>query len=118
LAHLRALLVEQLTFRVDQLAQLHDHGDGPLSSDIPEIVGELAAGARAALREVQAALRRMDDGVYGLCTTCGEWIGRERLEILPQAALCMSCQAAATRFPSATTRRRGAAEAVGEGKPR
>jgi DnaK suppressor protein len=96
LAALRAALQEQRSFRIDQLAQLHyPSAEGPLSSAVPEIFSELAAGARAALRDVQAALWRMDEGRYGLCTDCHAPVGLERLEILPQAALCLDCQRAA-----------------------
>ncbi len=93
LADLHALLIEQRTFRIDQLAQLHVPGPhGPLSSTIPEIFAELAAGARAALRDVQDALWRIEDGSYGRCTACATPVGPERLEILPQSALCLPCQ--------------------------
>jgi len=100
LESIRSILVEQRKFRMDQLAQLHVPGPHrPLSSTIPEIFSELEAGARAALREVQAALWRIEDGTYGLCTSCGQPIGVERLEILPQAALCMPCQRTAAPVP-------------------
>jgi RNA polymerase-binding transcription factor len=95
LAVLRSMLEEQRTFRLEQLAQLHlPTPAGPLSSTDPEIFRSLAAGARAALRDVQGALWRMDEGSYGTCIRCREPIGIERLEILPQTALCMACQRA------------------------
>jgi DnaK suppressor protein len=78
------------------LAQLHLPGPhGPLSSTDPEIFRSLVSGARAALRDVQAALWRIDEGDYGRCVRCAEPVGLERLEILPQTALCMTCQRAA-----------------------
>jgi RNA polymerase-binding transcription factor DksA len=40
------------------------------------------------LREVEAALGRIDDGSYGRCTGCGDPIEPERLEYLPWATLC------------------------------
>ncbi|MDT4926830.1 MAG: DnaK suppressor protein [Pseudonocardiales bacterium] len=93
LAVLRSMLEEQRSFRIDQLAQLHLPGPhGPLSSTDPEIFSSLAAGARSALRDVQSALWRMDEGRYGVCTTCGDTIGLERLEILPATRLCLPCQ--------------------------
>lgn len=93
LAVLRTMLEEQRAFRIDQLAQLHrPEPKGPLSSADPEIFRSLDAGARAALRDVQAALWRMDEGVYGACVECHDRIPIERLEILPQTALCLSCQ--------------------------
>lgn len=95
LATLRAMLEEQREFRIEQLAQLHGPGPRrPLSSSDPEILRSLVTGARAALHEVSAALWRMADGTYGSCVACGHPIGVERLEILPQAATCLRCQAA------------------------
>ena len=45
------------------------------------------------LAEVQHALAKVDAGTYGSCDICGEPIGTERLEALPQAHLCLSCKA-------------------------
>lgn len=44
------------------------------------------------IREIDAALARIDAGTYGHCTECDRAIGPDRLEALPAAALCMSCQ--------------------------
>jgi DnaK suppressor protein len=44
------------------------------------------------LAQVEAALARFDQGVYGLCERCGEKIDPARLQALPYATLCMSCQ--------------------------
>lgn len=90
---LRDLLEAHRSFRCDQLDQLRRAGllPGRTASD-REINESLAAGARRALREVMRALRRMDDGSYGRCMHCVEPLPIERLEVLPQAALCMTCQ--------------------------
>lgn len=45
------------------------------------------------LSEVHKALLRVEKGTYGVCTSCGKQIGAERLEVLPTAVLCSSCQA-------------------------
>jgi DnaK suppressor protein len=44
------------------------------------------------LVQVEAALRRLDDGTFGACTTCGRPIAPERLEAIPWAAHCIECQ--------------------------
>jgi len=58
---------------------------------------EIAAGAErielAELAECRAALRRLDDGVYGDCSDCGEPIPLARLMAQPQALRCAPCQA-------------------------
>jgi DnaK suppressor protein len=46
------------------------------------------------LAEVDNALAKFDKGNYGVCENCGQPIGLDRLEALPQAMLCMSCKAA------------------------
>jgi len=44
------------------------------------------------LDDVERALQRIDDGTYGVCTSCGGSIGLERLRALPQGELCIRCQ--------------------------
>jgi DnaK suppressor protein len=44
------------------------------------------------LREVEGALRRIESGRYGVCQECGEPISRKRLEAVPWARCCVSCQ--------------------------
>lgn len=47
------------------------------------------------LREIRGALRRLDEGVFGVCLHCEQEIGRKRLEAVPWTPLCLSCQEAA-----------------------
>ena len=44
------------------------------------------------LRDIAAALARMDDGVYGECVDCGCDIPPARLQAQPSAARCLPCQ--------------------------
>jgi len=41
--------------------------------------------------EIETALLRLDQGTYGLCTNCGGGIALGRLQVRPQATLCISC---------------------------
>jgi len=43
------------------------------------------------LREIEDALRRISDGTYGVCASCGVPIPKARLEVVPHARLCMTC---------------------------
>jgi DnaK suppressor protein len=45
----------------------------------------------ARLRLVERALGRIEESRYGLCVRCGDEIPRGRLEVMPEAPLCMSC---------------------------
>jgi hypothetical protein len=49
-------------------------------------------GAGRELRRLQAALRRIEDGSYGMCMQCGMSIGAERLLVDPSTALCAPCK--------------------------
>lgn len=51
----------------------------------------------ALLRNVRAALRRIDDGSYGVCLHCEEDISPKRLNAVPWAAFCIQCQEQADR---------------------
>jgi len=44
------------------------------------------------LRDVQAALRRVQQGTYGVCAACDEPISAKRLEAVPWAKFCVQCQ--------------------------
>ena len=46
----------------------------------------------AELDQIDQALKRLDQGVYGICIDCGMEVATERLHALPQAARCMACQ--------------------------
>jgi DnaK suppressor protein len=49
------------------------------------------------LRDVQAALRRIDAGAFGTCLDCEEDISLKRLAAVPWTASCIVCQGAADR---------------------
>lgn len=53
--------------------------------------------SRTELERVEAALRRLDDGTYGICESCGNPIAPERLEAIPWAATCIDCARKAGR---------------------
>ncbi len=56
-------------------------------------IGALVQQVRRHLSEVQAAVRRLDDGTYGVCERCGLPVGGARLEALPAARTCIGCAA-------------------------
>jgi DnaK suppressor protein len=47
------------------------------------------------LRQVEAARDRLRDGAFGICLRCEERIAPKRLQAVPWAAYCVSCQAQA-----------------------
>lgn len=57
-----------------------------------ELEGGLEEGAQQTLADVEAALRRIEDGSFGTCEACGKPIGAERLAAIPWARLCIDDQ--------------------------
>lgn len=47
---------------------------------------------RETLIKIDAALRKLEDGTYGVCEECGDEISEERLKIMPFAIYCRDCQ--------------------------
>jgi DnaK suppressor protein len=62
--------------------------------------------AQDRLEKLEAALRRMEEGTYGVCEACGRAIKPERLAALPIATLCVVCahQETPTRLSTAVER--------------
>jgi DnaK suppressor protein len=54
-------------------------------------VSALLADARARLAELDAALARVHEGVYGVCERCGQPIALARLEAQPATRVCIVC---------------------------
>ena len=56
-----------------------------------EVLHDLVDEAQEELVQIDAALQRVADGTYGLCSACGEQIDSRRLEANPSATECISC---------------------------
>ena len=52
----------------------------------------LASTEQQVLNMIDAALRRIDEGVYGICEECSKAIPSKRLVAMPHARLCIKCQ--------------------------
>lgn len=85
-------LQEALRSEVDPDA---DEGDPDLAER--EKVMVLAQGLRRKLESIEYALRQAQEGSYGICERCGNQINPARLEILPEATLCVKCKAIVER---------------------
>jgi RNA polymerase-binding protein DksA len=67
-----------------------DHiADSASETYMRELDEGLEENADHLLVEIEAALGRIDDGSYGLCSVCGREISAERLEAVPYATLCI-----------------------------
>jgi RNA polymerase-binding transcription factor DksA len=60
-----------------------------------EVLEDLGAAGVQEVRMIEAALKRITAGTYGVCVRCGDPISDERLDVLPHTPLCRNCAAAA-----------------------
>jgi DnaK suppressor protein len=69
--------------------------DGSSAFDVSSLDGGHGIGltthAGARLEAIDAALARIADGRYGVCSGCGAGIPFGRLIVMPESALCMAC---------------------------
>ena len=91
----RARLLADVQETIQAPGQMTYGSQAAAATQVFEQQRDLALRDRAIqhLALVDAALARLDGGTYGTCLRCGEPIARERLEALPWAAHCISCQA-------------------------
>nr|WP_300145830.1 TraR/DksA C4-type zinc finger protein [Propionicimonas sp.] len=52
----------------------------------------LAQNARDMLEQAQLAYRMFEAGNYGICESCGQPIGKDRLQVFPRATMCVACK--------------------------
>ncbi|MCM8771307.1 MAG: TraR/DksA C4-type zinc finger protein, partial [Candidatus Omnitrophica bacterium] len=52
----------------------------------------LASNERALFYEIQDALKKIEEGTYGICEECKNLIAKARLKAIPYARLCLKCQ--------------------------
>lgn len=70
-----------------------DFEEQALQRENDEVLGSIADSAAATLAQIDAALRRLEEGRYGACQTCGAVIAPARLQALPEATCCTVCAA-------------------------
>ena len=70
----------------------HDLADTATETYDRELDYTLEENSEHVLEEIEAALKRIEDDTYGVCSNCGKPIPEERLEALPWATLCIDCQ--------------------------
>jgi RNA polymerase-binding protein DksA len=79
-------LVDELEETPASDNHLGDTATATLGREIDYTLGE---NSGQVLAEINAALRRIEDGTYGTCRVCGKEIASERLEAHPWASLCI-----------------------------
>ena len=91
---------EELQTRASSARADLRHETDPLSADFAEqvtqresdeVLGAISESAREELRQIQSALRRLEEGTYITCAVCGAPIGEGRLQAVPYTDRCRSC---------------------------
>jgi RNA polymerase-binding protein DksA len=99
-AAIRSRLEAQLAELAGALRDRHEELTQPLDADFAEQASQLEdqdtnqaleSAHLSAIRQIRAALQRIEDGSYGTCMKCGGPIAPARLEALPTATLCIAC---------------------------
>jgi len=88
---------EELTVRLERITNNLRRGYHPDSKERAkeledsEVVDALGNEARAEIRNISAALQRMEAGEYGICVECGTEIDLARINAHPYAKKCIDC---------------------------
>lgn len=69
-----------------------DQADAGAKTHAREHEMALTYNARDLLAQNERALQRIDGGTYGVCESCGQAIGKARLQAFPRATLCVRCK--------------------------
>jgi RNA polymerase-binding protein DksA len=109
-AHFKERLLDEQRRVQEALNYIHEENRGQLQDDREEIPSDNHPGDMATstfdreldatlegneerlLQAIDSALQRIENGTYGICQTCGQPIGAERLEALPWTTQCIDCK--------------------------
>lgn len=99
----------ELLDRVRRLDKDVHHREEPIPADFAEqavalenqeVLEALDEDAQIELKQINKALQRLEDGVYGECSSCGEAIAPARLQAIAWATLCIDCASLAEQQAS------------------
>ena len=97
----RARVLSEITYTENEVEELQEQssaehqdeqiGGGASFTLDREIDRALDDNAEHILHSIDEALKRLDDGTYGTCDSCGKPISEGRLEARPYAVFCIEC---------------------------
>ena len=74
-----------------EVEQMADISDDAARSYGKKLQGDLEEQEWVKLKQVEAALKKVEDGEYGICEQCEQEILETRLEIMPYTEFCIQC---------------------------
>ena len=78
-------------------AEVGDPIDAASQSLDKEILFELSGNSHNTIGQIEAALRKIEKGIYGRCELCRQPIPKKRIKALPFARYCVNCQHSSER---------------------
>ena len=75
----------------NEVEQMADISDDAARSYGKKLQGDLEEQEWVKLKQVEAALKKVEDGEYGICEQCEQEILETRLEIMPYTEFCIQC---------------------------
>ena len=108
--HFRKRLLEERKRVKEAIDYLHEENPGSIQDEAQDSTADnhpadvatvtfdreldysLEENEERLLEAIDAALKRLDEGTYGSCSTCGQPIGQERLEALQWTTQCIDCK--------------------------
>ena len=108
--HFKQRLVDERARVQEALDYLHEENSGSMEDETQEIQSDnhpgdvatttldreidytLEENEERVLSAIDVALKRIEDGTFGTCRTCGQQIAIERLEALPYTTQCIDCK--------------------------
>ncbi len=100
----KELLIEERSRILEDLMEDNEEFAGLDETDMGDLVDQafklqekellinLSQNEQKTLQLIQEALKRIDEGSYGECSSCGKEMGYGRLEALPYATECVECK--------------------------
>ena len=83
----------ELSSEISELSMYDNHPSDIASEVFEQEKGfALKANEIILMKKIEEGLRNIKEGTYGSCKSCGKNIPEERLEFVPYAELCVSCQ--------------------------
>ncbi|MCW8829961.1 MAG: TraR/DksA family transcriptional regulator [Gammaproteobacteria bacterium] len=93
-------LREEYTKRIEAIQIDSHHKEEPVEKDFAEqatqrenddVLAALDDEAQHMVLQIDTALSQIEQGGYGICTSCGEAIPHDRLQAAPFVTLCIRC---------------------------
>ncbi len=93
-------MLDELNERLGKITDDVKHAQEPPEKDFAEqavemendeVLDYLGNAARMEIIQIKRALQRIEQGLYGECSVCGQPINEERLKALPYSDKCIHC---------------------------